>query len=166
MLSSIFWSDMPFISFKRWVKELVAVVMTFFVLSESDPRKALQSIFRRTIYILIPFSYILINYFPEYGREYGRWSGGQMWIGVALQKNGLGRLCVFSAFFSVGSFQKMAGKRRSSYSISELRRSRHPFFNTLAPWGTEAHPYVFRDFDCCFGGRFYILFVAFLDEEK
>jgi exopolysaccharide production protein ExoQ len=110
MLSSIFWSDMPFISFKRWVKELVAVVMTFFVLSESDPRKALQSIFRRTIYILIPFSYILINYFPEYGREYGRWSGGQMWIGVALQKNGLGRLCVFSAFFIVwGVFRRWQG---------------------------------------------------------
>ena len=101
MLSSIFWSDMPFISLKRWVKELVAVVMAFFVLSEPDPRQALRSIFRKTIYILIPFSYILIHYFPIYGREYARWSGGQMWIGVAMQKNGLARLCVFSTFFIV-----------------------------------------------------------------
>jgi len=61
MLVSILWSDIPFMSLKRWVRELVAVVMAFLVATEPDPRKALECLFRRTIYILIPFSILLIN---------------------------------------------------------------------------------------------------------
>jgi exopolysaccharide production protein ExoQ len=104
MLVSILWSDLPYISFKRWTREIIAVVMACILFTEPVPRQALQSIFRRTSYILIPFSYILIHYFPEYGREYGRWSGETMWIGVATQKNGLGRICLFAAFFLIWTF--------------------------------------------------------------
>lgn len=104
MLVSIIWSDMPYISFKRWTRELIAVVMAFVVATETDQRQALQSIFRRTIYILVPFSFILIHYFPEYGREYGRWSGALMWVGVSSQKNGLALLCLFSIFFLIWAF--------------------------------------------------------------
>lgn len=101
MFVSILWSDMPYISFKRWIRQLVAVTMVFLVATEPEPRHALQSLFRRVIYVLIPFSYILIHYFPEYGREYGRWSGTLMWVGVASQKNGLALLCLLSIFFLV-----------------------------------------------------------------
>jgi O-antigen ligase len=101
MFASILWSDMPYVSFKRCTRELIAAIMVFLVTTESEPRQALQSLFRRTIYILIPFSYILIHYFPQYGRQYGRWSGRLMWIGVGLQKNGLALLCLFSAFFLI-----------------------------------------------------------------
>jgi len=101
MLTSILWSDIPFISFKRWIRELVAVVMVFVVITESNPRQAMQSLFTRTIYILIPFSLLLIKYFPEYGRKYGIWEGTLMWVGVTLQKNSLGRLCLISTFFLV-----------------------------------------------------------------
>jgi O-antigen ligase len=104
MLASILWSDLLYISLKRWTREVIAVVMAFLILSEPDPRQALQSIFRRTIYVLIPFSYILIHYFPEYGREYGRWSGEVMWTGVAQQKNSLGLLCLNAAFFLIWTF--------------------------------------------------------------
>jgi O-antigen ligase len=92
---------MPYISFKRWLREIIAVIMALIVATEPDVRHALQSLFRRTIYILIPFSYILIHYFPQYGREYGRWSGVLMWTGVASQKNGLAMLCLFSTFFLI-----------------------------------------------------------------
>jgi O-antigen ligase len=101
MLVSIFWSEIPFMSFKRWIKELVAVVMAFVVQTEQYPRQALESLFRRTVYILIPFSLLLIKYFSKYGREYDRWSGQLMWVGVTLQKNGLGRLCIISGFFLI-----------------------------------------------------------------
>jgi exopolysaccharide production protein ExoQ len=101
MLASIFWSDIPYISFKRWTRELVAVVMALLVLTESEPRQAMESVFRRTIYILIPFSLMLIKYYPEYGVQFGHFSGNQMWIGMTLQKNGLGRLCLISAFFII-----------------------------------------------------------------
>jgi len=114
MLVSILWSDIPFISFKRWIREIIAVVMAFLVLSEPDPRQAIQSIFRRTIYIMIPFSLLLIKYYPEYGVDFGRWSGVRMWIGVTTQKNGLGRLCIIAAFFLIWSLVK----RRRGHDIS------------------------------------------------
>ncbi|MBE3144226.1 MAG: O-antigen ligase family protein [Planctomycetes bacterium] len=99
MLISIFWSPMPYTSFKRWTRELIAVVMAFLILSERDPRQALVSILRRISYVLIPYSLLLIKYYPKYGIEYGRWSGEMMWRGVTTQKNGLTLLCVISALF-------------------------------------------------------------------
>ena len=117
MLLSVLWSDIPFTSFKRWIRELLAVVMAFLVLTERDPQQALQSVLRRIVYILIPFSYLLIQYFPYVGREYHRWSGGQMWIGATMQKNGLGRLCLTAAFFLIWTLIKRWQKRDIAVSI-------------------------------------------------
>lgn len=113
MLVSILWSDITFISFKRWIREFIAVIMAFIVITEQDPRRAMQSLFRRTIYILIPFSLLLIKYFPEYGVEYGHFSGTLMWIGVTTQKNGLGRLCLIAAFYLIWTLvMRRQGKDR------------------------------------------------------
>jgi len=102
MLISILWSDMPYTSIKRWIRDDFApIIMAFIILSDKNPKKAVESIFRRAIYILIPFSYILIHYFPQYGREYGRWSGQLMWVGVSSQKNGLALLCLFTIIFII-----------------------------------------------------------------
>lgn len=101
MLVSILWSDIPFISFKRWIRQLLGVVMAFMVASGRDPRQSIQIILRRTSYILIPFSLLLIKYFPDYGVYYTRWVGALMWIGVATHKSGLGRLCLVAAFFLI-----------------------------------------------------------------
>ncbi len=101
MLVSIMWSDIPYTSFKRWIRELIAVVMALLILTERDPRTAVLSVLRRSIYILIPFSVLLVKYYPEYGVQFARWSGQRMWIGVATQKNGLGRLCLISTFFLI-----------------------------------------------------------------
>ena len=103
MFVSIFWSKMPGTSFFRWGRQFVAVVMAFVVLSEPFPYKAIVSILRRTAFILIPFSFLLIKYFPHYGVQYGRWSGIQTWIGVTMQKNGLGRLCIITSLFLIWS---------------------------------------------------------------
>lgn len=105
MFISIFWSDNLFISFRRWIRDMVVVVMAFIVLTEQSPRQALESLFKRTIYILIPFSVLLIRYFPYYGVEYN-WSGYVSWIGVTMQKNGLGRLCLFAAFILIWTLIK------------------------------------------------------------
>lgn len=99
MLVSILWSDIPYISFKRWVREFGSVVMALVLVTERDPRLAVQSVLRRSSYVLIPFSIILIKYFPLYGVTYGRWFGDLMWLGVTVNKNGLGRLCLVSIMF-------------------------------------------------------------------
>lgn len=101
MLFSILWSNMPYTSFKRWTREFVAVLMAFAVDSEPSPRKTMESIFKRTIYILIPFSLLLVKYFPKYGVQFSSWSGIRSWIGVTTQKNGLGRLCLIATFFLI-----------------------------------------------------------------
>src|SRR5438270_1099994 len=41
MFVSIVWSDSLFIAFKRWIRELTAVVMGLLILSEREPRPAM-----------------------------------------------------------------------------------------------------------------------------
>jgi O-antigen ligase len=101
MLVSTLWSDITFIAFKRWVRDAIVVIMALVIMSEANPREALASLLRRSAYVLIPFSLMLLKYYPSLGIAYGRWSGEQMWIGVTVHKNTLGRLCVVSAFFLV-----------------------------------------------------------------
>lgn len=103
MLFTIAWSDFPFVSFKRWFKTAGSVIMGIVVLSEPNPPRALMCILRRTSYILIPFSIVLIKYFPDLGVQFGRWSGHTMWAGVTMGKNGLGPLCVMAMFYLLWS---------------------------------------------------------------
>jgi O-antigen ligase len=99
MLASTLWSDITLISLRRWVRELIVIPMALLIVSEADPRQALASVMRRSAYVLLPFSMVLIKYYPSLGREYGRWSGIEMWTGVTTQKNQLGRLCMLAIFF-------------------------------------------------------------------
>jgi exopolysaccharide production protein ExoQ len=124
MLISVAWSGIPFVSLKRWSRELIAVAMALVVLTEKDPHAATICVFRRVMVILIPLSLVLIKYFPQYGVEFGRWSGERMWIGATLQKNGLGRLSMLSAFLYVWSFaRKIMGDsapERKTYVFADI----------------------------------------------
>lgn len=111
MLFSGLYSDIPFISLKRWARELIAVVMAFVLASEADPKEALESLFRRIVYICIPFSYLFIHYFGEFGRVYVHNEGILMWTGVTLHKNSLLQLCIFSIIFLLWSLNKRKNKR-------------------------------------------------------
>ena len=111
MLISIFWSPIPYVSFKRWIREIVAVIMAFMILSEHNPRNALLILIRRLSYILLPFSLLLIKYYPKFGVDFGRWSGERMWMGVALHKNSLSRLCIIFAFFFIWTLIRRWHKR-------------------------------------------------------
>lgn len=99
MFVSTLWSDITLIALKRWVREIVVVIMALVIMSEANPRQALESVLRRSAYILIPFSLLLIKYYPAMGRDYTRWSGKETWIGVAVHKNSLSCLCLISALF-------------------------------------------------------------------
>lgn len=101
---SILWSDHPSVSMRRWIRILGAIPVALVVLSERSPLEALESVLRRCAYVLVPFSLLTVKYFPLYGVVFNRWSGQRMWIGVAVQKNGLGQLCGFSAFIIIWAF--------------------------------------------------------------
>jgi hypothetical protein len=93
LASSILWSDFPFVSFKRWVRLFGTIPVAMVVLTERFPLKALESVLRRCAYVMIPFSLVLIKYFPDLGVYYHGWSGTKTWVGVATQKNALGVIC-------------------------------------------------------------------------
>jgi len=76
------------------------------VMSERSPLQALESVFRRCAYVLIPISLLLIKYFPDFGVQYVPWSGVKSWVGVASEKNGLGVLCGLSAFLIIWTFNR------------------------------------------------------------
>ena len=103
-LISLSWSEIPYVSLKRWFRDVIVTFMAMVIASESDPRRALQCIFRRTIYILIPFSYMLIHYYGDLGRLYNSITGELQWIGVCTQKNGLAYLCSISLFYFLWLF--------------------------------------------------------------
>lgn len=98
---SIFWSPFPFLSLKRWFRVAGIIPIAAVVRTERSPLQAMESVLRRCAYVLIPLSLLLIKYYPHFGRAYGRWSGHEMWTGVALTKNALGHLCIVSALFLV-----------------------------------------------------------------
>lgn len=120
MLVSILWSDYPFVSLKRWFKASGTIVMALVVLTGASPLEELKSILRRTIFILIPFSVLLVKYFPQLGMEWGRWSGATMWAGVTTGKNSLGALCMISALYLIWEWAKSRKQTERSYGNYEM----------------------------------------------
>ncbi len=98
-LLSVIWARDPAISFRRWGREFIALLIALVLVSEDNPTKTLIGAFKKAIYAALPISLLLIKYFPLYGREYGRWTGELMWVGIASQKNGLAMLCSISILF-------------------------------------------------------------------
>ena len=113
ILISILWADHTQVSLKRAIRFVATPMMAFVVLTEAKPTQAMEAIFRRTAYILVPFSLLLIKYFPDLGDQYDLWIGQRMWVGVTTQKNSLGRLCLISAFFLMWAIQKAWPHRKS-----------------------------------------------------
>jgi O-antigen ligase len=100
---SIFWSDFPNSSLKRWVKEIGLVLSILIVLTETEPVEAVKILFKRFAYVLVPFSVLLIIYFPDIGIS-AYFDPRSMletisYAGVSWNKNGLGRICMVCGFF-------------------------------------------------------------------
>jgi exopolysaccharide production protein ExoQ len=106
MALSVVWSDYSFVSLKRWIRACGCIVMAGVMLTEKNPRQALEASLRRTAYILIPLSAVMVKWFSEQGQDYNQWTGERMWVGVTTQKNCLGRLCLIAGFFLFWEFFK------------------------------------------------------------
>jgi len=115
---SILWSDFPLTAFKRWYKVVGHVIMVLVVLSEQEPVKAIQTLFRRCGYILILLSVVLIKYYPSFGRGFSFWSGEAINMGVTTDKNALGNLCVVFALFFVSSLFLGSGEKKSARRLN------------------------------------------------
>jgi len=92
--ASVFWSDYPFVAFKRWTKAVADVVMVIIVLTDLDRISAIKKFLARTGFLLVPLSILFIKYYPDIGRGYGQWDGVLYNNGVATNKNLLGLICL------------------------------------------------------------------------
>jgi exopolysaccharide production protein ExoQ len=114
---AVFWSDFPFVAFKRWIKVLGHPIMALIILTEPDPREALRRLMKRSAYVLIPGSILFIKYYPELGRRFDVWSGNPFNIGVTGDKNALGYVCMILGFFFawhvLNTLRQAKGSRRT-----------------------------------------------------
>jgi exopolysaccharide production protein ExoQ len=101
MLASVLWSDFQFVSLKRWVRTAGTAVVALVVLGEAEPYEAIHAILRRTVYVIIPFSALLVKYFPTVGILFGRWSGVPVYAGATLNKNTLGEVCMLCIYLHI-----------------------------------------------------------------
>ncbi len=96
---SIAWSDVPAVSFKRWVRSAGDLTMVLLVLSEKKPIEAIKLLIMRIAFVLVPLSIIFIKFFPHIGIAYTTDGLATMWIGVTTHKNELGALALICGIF-------------------------------------------------------------------
>src|SRR5206468_5103267 len=96
---AIFWSDFPFVAFKRWIKVLGHPIMALIVLTEPDPVESLSRLIKRCAYVIVPVSILFIKYYPQLGRGFDTWSGGAVNTGITTNKNLLGADCLILGLF-------------------------------------------------------------------
>lgn len=98
-LLSVLWSGFPYVTFRRWTRDLGDYIVILVILSDPRPLEAVRTVLRRVSYLLVPLSILLIKYFPHLGRLYTQWGGGVMYTGAAQSKNMLGGMCLVSGLF-------------------------------------------------------------------
>lgn len=98
-LMSVFWSDFPLITFKRWFRDLGAYLVMLVILSDAHPLEAVGTVLRRFCYLAIPLSILLVKYYPALGRSYDPWSGAPVAVGATTSKNQLGVACLVAGIF-------------------------------------------------------------------
>jgi exopolysaccharide production protein ExoQ len=112
---SIVWSDFPDVAFKRWIKFVGDHVMVLIVLTDPNRKWAVKKVFARVAFLLLPASELLIKYYPDLGRAYGRFEGKQSFTGVATDKNMLGMACLI--FGLAALWQLLQEVRERGFSL-------------------------------------------------
>lgn len=92
-LLSVFWADLAFVTFKRWMRAAGDLVMLMVIVTEPEAEAGFKWVLDRIGILHIPLSVVIIRYFPAYGRSYSI-AGNQMWTGVGDDKNALGAICM------------------------------------------------------------------------
>ena len=117
---AIFWSDFPFVAFKRWMKVLGHPIMALIVLTEPDPGEALTRLMKRWAYVIVPVSLLFIQYYPEWGRGFDIWTGGAFNTGITTNKNLLGADSLILGFFFFWHLLQTRSLERGKRKRNEL----------------------------------------------
>jgi len=99
-LISVAWSSHPDVACKRWIKALDDLAMCLVILTDRQPRHALQRVISRVGFVLLPVSLLLIKYYGDLGRGYTA-DGEMMNTGVTTNKNMLGVMLFVVSLFTL-----------------------------------------------------------------
>ncbi len=121
---SALWSDYPVVTIKRVIKLVGSVEMALIIITDRHPVQALKTIFKRCGYVLIPFSVVLIKYFPQ-GRGYNRFSWITTFRGVATDKNALGYLCLTCGYFFFWSLAEAVSRLKEKAPVDRIEALVH-----------------------------------------
>lgn len=89
-LVSCVWSNEAVVSFRRWFRMILEVVVVIAILSEPDRKSTTSTLIERYAIFALPLSLVLIKYFPAMAVGWDATGDTMMWTGVSLHKNGLG----------------------------------------------------------------------------
>jgi O-antigen ligase len=117
---AIFWSEFPFIAFKRWTKVLGHAIMVLIVLTDPLPLEAIRTLLKRAAFVLVPFSILLIYRYPQLGQAFNPLTGEASNIGVAINKNSLGNVCMILGLFFFWNLLQTLRKESSRARQGEL----------------------------------------------
>jgi O-antigen ligase len=120
LLSAVFWSDFPFVAFKRWIKLFGQPVMVLVLLTEPDPIESLTRLLKRCAYVVVPVSVLFIKYFPQWGRTFDVWSGMPTNCGITTNKNALGCNCLILGLFLIWHCQRVWRREKGWPRRNEL----------------------------------------------
>lgn len=110
---SMFWSNEPFASGKRIVKDFSLLFVVAAVLTEKQPMEALRAIFIRCACVIFPVSVVCNHYFPSIARGFAL-DGSMMLTGLTEQKNQLGEIVlVFSTMLIWDYLERRQSPRMS-----------------------------------------------------
>jgi exopolysaccharide production protein ExoQ len=120
---SVLWSDFVSVGLKRWFRAIGALMVILVVATEKDPVASAAAVIRRCSIVLLPFSVLLIKYYRNLGTVYNGWTGQEYLVGVATDKNALGRLCLVFGIFALWEI---------------LTRSKNPHLaqDRISKWGS------------------------------
>jgi exopolysaccharide production protein ExoQ len=118
-LLSVIWSDYSLVVLKKWIKSVEDLVMILVLVTDTQPVAALRRLFSRLGFILLPYSLLLIKYYPGNGRFYGFWDGAETNVGVTQDKNFLG---VISFVLSLGALWRVLALWSGEESSPDRRR--------------------------------------------
>ena len=117
---AIFWADLPFVSFKRWIKILGHPIMVLILFTEPDPREALVRLMKRCAYVILPVSILWIKYYPALGRRVSEF-GAMTNSGIAVGSNVLAGICAILGLFFLWHFFQIRRTSKSKRRRNELR---------------------------------------------
>lgn len=109
-LASLAWSDFPQVGFRRWNKAIGDCLAVLLVWTDRQPLAAFKRLLAIGAYILIPLSILFIRYYDHLGRYHHRWFGTTYFCGVALEKNGLGAICLIFGLAVVSRLINLFGE--------------------------------------------------------